>query len=111
MIGSSFSVSAEIYEQTAKYQPTLLQYVGTVRIVNEVLEYRQTNDTVQFLNRIKRRNDLLLITKYEEKRGLSADVLGLKSYLMPAEVSSLRLYFSEVYNSNLAKILYTGEEI
>ncbi|AEC51940.1 F0F1 ATP synthase subunit A [Pyrococcus sp. NA2] len=105
VIGSSFSVSAEIYEQTAKHNTLMLPYIGSRRIVDEVLQYRETSDMDRFLSNLKNRNDFLVITKYEERKGLSSDVFRLKSYLLSNEVQNVKLSFDWIYNSELVIIL------
>lgn len=105
VIGSSFPVSAELYEQTAKYRNNLLLNIGSARIVNEVLEYNQNRDVNSFLRQIQQRYDYLLITQYEEKHGLSADVLGLRTCLLPLGIKISKERFNQIYNSDFVSIL------
>ncbi|WP_175060117.1 hypothetical protein [Thermococcus sp. 2319x1] len=108
IIGSSFPVSAELYEETAKYNTQLLQYVGFRRIVDEVLEFKDTKDKSKLLKLLVQKNDYLIITKYEYQNGLSSDVFGLQSYLLPPELKVFKLTFSSVYTSDIQDILLLG---
>ncbi|WP_297477077.1 hypothetical protein [Thermococcus sp.] len=106
VVGASFPASAEIYTKTAKHNITLLQRLGVIRM-QEVIKYNKNQNIKWFLNTLKQRYDYIVITNYEEEHGLSVDVFGRASYLMPPDITQVELSYDKIYNSNQVTLLRT----
>lgn len=107
VIGSSFVVSAELYEDLARDSPYLLPYDGFRRVIFEVFDYNHNKSIESFIEKLRLLNDIFVVTRYEENYGLSTDISGTSSYLDASSVRStvalLSTQYDKLFDSSLCK--------